>query len=206
VSVIVQTGAVFSNTVTIPVSAKGGTCSDPALGLSGTQLQALGAKGSTPVKSLAITVSQYTSSAGKVTDQALVLSVNTASTEFSSGYFYASEGSCSVFPSGTGFPIQSPLDAGAVQWTGPSGVVNLGAEGDEYLVQLSSGSLTRSLGTYAFSGSGGKDVGAFKVSLNVQSPLSLTNTSTLASITRSQAGGFVGGDVTVNGVGLGVNF
>jgi uncharacterized protein (TIGR03437 family) len=57
------------------------------------------------VKSLAITGSQYTSSAGKVTDQAFVLSANTASTEFSSGYFYASEGSCSVFPSGTGFPI-----------------------------------------------------------------------------------------------------
>ena len=212
VSVIVQTGAVVSNTVTIPVSANGGACSDPALGLSGTQLQALAAKGSTPVKSLAITVSQYTSSTGKVTDQAFVLSVNTASTEFSSGYFYASEGSCSVFQSGTGFPIQSPLDAGAVQLTGPSGVVNLGAEGDEYLVQLPSGSLTGSPGTYAFSGSGGKDVGAFKVSLNVQSPLSLTNTSTLASITRSQGatvtwtGGFAGGDVTVNGVGSGVNF
>jgi uncharacterized protein (TIGR03437 family) len=212
VSVIVQTGAVVSNTITIPVSAQGGACSDPALGLSGTQLQALAAKGSTPVKSLAITVSQYTSSAGKVTDQAFVLSVNTASTEFSSGYFYASEGSCSVFPSGTGFPIQSPLDAGAVQLTGPSGVVNLGTEGDEYLVQLPSGSLTGSPGTYAFSGSGGKDVGAFKVSLNVQSPLSLTNTSTLASITRSQGatvtwtGGFAGGDVTVNGAGSGVNF
>lgn len=212
VSVIVQTGAVVSNTVTIPVSAKGGACSDPALGLSGTQLQALAAKGSTPVKSLAITVSEYTSSTGKVTDQAFVLSVNTASTEFSSGYFYASEGSCSVFPSGSGFPLESPLDAGAVQLTGPAGALNLGTEGDEYLVQLPSGSLTGNPGMYAFSGAGGKDVGAFKVSLNVQSPLSLTNTSTLASITRSQGatvtwnGGFAGGDVTVNGAGSGVKF
>jgi uncharacterized protein (TIGR03437 family) len=211
VSVVVQTGAVVSNTVTAPVSAKGGPCSDPALGLNGTQLQALAAKGSTPVKSLAITVSQYTSSAGKVTDQAFVLSANTASTEFSSGYFYASEGSCSVFPSGTGFPIQSPLDAGAVQLTGPSGALSLGTEGDEYLVQLPSGSLTGSPGTYAFSGSGGKDVGAFKISVNVQSPLSLTNTSALASITRSQGatvtwnGGFANGDVTVNGVGADPN-
>jgi uncharacterized protein (TIGR03437 family) len=211
VSVVVQTGAVVSNTVTAPVSAKGGPCSDPALGLNGTQLQALAAKGSTPVKSLAITVSQYTSSAGKVTDQAFVLSANTASTEFSSGYFYASEGSCSVFPSGTGFPIQSPLDAGAIQLTGPSGALSLGTEGDEYLVQLPSGSLTGSPGTYAFSGSGGKDVGAFKISVNVQSPLSLTNTSALASITRSQGatvtwnGGFANGDVTVNGVGADPN-
>jgi hypothetical protein len=212
VSVVVQTGAVVSNSVTIPVSATGGPCSDPALGLSGTQLQALAAKGSAPVKSLGITISQYTSSTGKVTNQAFALSVNTASTEFSSGYFYASEGSCSVFPSGTGFPFQSPLDAGSVQLTGPSGALSLGSEGDEYIVQLPSGSLTANPGTYVFSGAGGKDVGAFKVSLNVQGQLSLTNTSALPSITRSQGatvtwtGGFAGGDVTVNGAGSGVNF
>jgi len=211
VSVVVQTGVVVSNTVTVPVTANGGPCSDPALGLSGTQLQTLAAKGSTPVKSLAITVSQYTSSAGKVTDQAFVLSANTASTEFGSGYFYASEGSCSVFPSGSGFPIQSPLDAGAVQLTGPSVALSLGTDGDEYLVQLPSGSLTGSPGMYAFSGSGGKDVGAFKISVNVQSPFSLTNTSALASITRSQGAtvtwnsGFANGDVTVNGVGADPN-
>ena len=205
VSVVVQTGAVVSNTVTIPVSASGGACSDPALGLSGTQLQALAAKGSTPVKSLAVVVSQYTNTAGKVTDQAFVLSAATASSEFGTGYFYASEGSCSVFESGYGFPIQAPLDAGAIQLTAPSGSLSLGTDGDEYLTQLPSGSVTGSPGAYAFSGSGGKDVGAFKVSLNVQSPLSLTNTSTLASITRSQGatvtwtGGFAGGDVTVNG-------
>ena len=180
---VVETGAVVSNTVTVPVSTNGGPCSDPALGLSGTQLQALAAKGATPVKALAVTVSQYTSSAGKVTDQAFVLSATTASSEFGSGYFYASEGSCSVFPSGTGFPFQAPLDAGAVQLTGPSGALSLGTEGYDYLVQLPSGSLTGSPGTYTFAGSGGKDVGTFKVSLNVQSPFSLTNTAALASIT-----------------------
>jgi uncharacterized protein (TIGR03437 family) len=212
VSVVVQTGAVVSNTVTVPVSAKGGACSDPALGLSGTQLQALAAKGSTPVNSLAVMVSQYTTSAGKVTDQAFVLSVTTASFEFGSGYFYASEGSCSVFQSGNGFPLQAPLDAGAIQLTAPSGSLTLGTEGDEYLAQLPSGSVTGSLGTYAFSGSGGKDVGAFKISVNMQPPLSLTNTGALASITRSQGatvtwnGGFANGDVTVNGKGGSVDF
>jgi hypothetical protein len=186
VSVVVQTGAVVSNTVTVPVSANGGPCSDPALGLSGAQLQTLAAKGSTPVKSLAITVSQYTSSAGKATDEAFVLSATTASSEFGSGYFYASEGSCSVFESGSGFPIQAPLDAGVVQLNTPSVALNLGTEGVDYLVQLPSGSLTGSPGAYAFSGSGEKDVGAFKISVNVQSLLSLTNTGALASITRSK--------------------
>ena len=74
VSVVVETGSIVSNTVTVPVSPKGGACSDPALGLSGTQLQSLAAKGSLPVNSLAVTLSQYTNSAGTVADQAFVLS------------------------------------------------------------------------------------------------------------------------------------
>jgi uncharacterized protein (TIGR03437 family) len=211
VSVVVETGSVVSNTVTVPVSPKGGACSDPALGLSGTQLQSLAAKGATGVKSVAVTVSQYTNAAGKVTDQALVLSASTASAEFGSGNYYASEGSCSVFPPGTGFPLQSPLDTGTIQLTGPIGTVDLGAGGGSYIAQLPSGSMTSSPGTYTFTGSGGKDVGAFKVAITVQSPFSLTNTGSLASITRSQGatvswtGGFANGDVTVNGVGASPN-
>jgi len=211
VSVVVETGSVVSNTVTVPVSAKGGPCSDPALGLSGTQLQSLAAKGTTPVNSLAITVSQYTNAAGKVSDEALVLAAGATSAEFGSGSYYASEGSCSVFPPATGFPLQSPLDAGTVQLTGPTGSVDLGAGGGSYLAQLPSGSVTGSPGTYTFTGSGGKDVGAFKIAINIQSPFSLTNPSALASITRSQgatitwSGGFANGDVMVNGVGASPN-
>jgi hypothetical protein len=95
------------------------------------------------------------------------------------------------------------LDAGTVQVSGQAGALNLGSEGDSYFEQLPSGPLK---GTYTFSGSGGKDVGTFKVAINVQSPFSLSNSSSLASITRSQGatvswtGGFAGGDVMVNGV------
>jgi uncharacterized protein (TIGR03437 family) len=211
VSIVVETGSVVSNTVTVPVSPQGGSCLDPALGLSGTELQTLAAKGATPVKSLAITVSQYTSAAGKVTDQAMVLAVSTGSVEFGSGNYYASEGSCSVFPPGTGFPFQAPLDAGTVQLAAPGGPVNLGSAGGSYVGQLPSGSLTGSPGTYTFSGSGGKDVGAFKIALSIQSPFSLTNTNALATITRSQgatltwSGGFANGDVMINGVGASPN-
>jgi len=210
VSVVVQTGTVVSNTVTVPVNGTGGPCSDPALGLSGTQLQTLAAKGSTPVKSLAITVSQYTNASGKVTDQALVLAVSTNTAEFGSGSYYASQGSCSVFPPGTGFPFQAPLDAGTVQLAAPGGPVNLGSTGGSYLGQLPSGSLTGSPGTYTFTGSGGKDVGTFKIAMSIQSLFSLTNTNA-ATITRSQgatvtwSGGFTGGDVMVNGVGASPN-
>lgn len=207
VSVVVETGSVVSNSITVPVSPKGGPCSDPALGLSGTQLQSLAAKGTTAVNSLAITVSQHTTVAGKVTDEAMVIAAGTTSAEFGSGNFYTSQGSCSIFQR-VGFPFQSPLDAGTIQVTGPAGVLNLGSGGGSYIGQLPSGPLT---GTYTFTGSGGKDVGEFNVAINIQKPISLSNSSSLASIIRSQGatvtwiGGFANGDVTINGVSAGPN-
>jgi len=99
VSAVVETGSVVSNTVTVPVSPKGGQCSDPSLGLSGTQLQTLAAKGATGVNSVAIMVSQYTNAGGKVTDQAMVLAASTIDAD------YASSGSCTVFPPGGEFPF-----------------------------------------------------------------------------------------------------
>src|SRR5580704_11911566 len=158
VSIVVETGSVVSNTVTVPVSPQGGSCLDPALGLSGTELQTLAAKGATPVKSLAITVSQYTNSGGKVTDEARVLAASTIAAEFGSGSNYASEGSCTVFPQGGEFPFQAPLDAGTVQLSGPAGALTLESDEGYYFGQLPSGPLT---GTYTLSGSGGKDVGIF---------------------------------------------
>ena len=207
VSVVVETGSIVSNTVTVPVDPHGGACSDPALGLSGTQLQSLAAKGNTPVDSLAVMVSQFTSSNGTENDQALVVSSSVNSAEFGAGNNYASQGSCSVFQPGLGFPFQAPLDAGAIQLTGPAGVLDLPVQGGAfYGSPLPAGSVTSSPGTYTFTGSGGKDVGNFKIGINVQTPFTLTNKGALASITRSQgatitwSGGFANGDVMVNGV------
>jgi len=212
VSVVVETGSIVSNSVTLPVSPKGGACSDPALGLSGTQLQALANKGLAPVNSVAVTLSQYTNSSGKVSDEARVLSSAVSSLEFGSGDNYSSEGSCSVFEPGLPFPFQSPLDAGTIQLTGPAGELNLQVQGEGfYVAQPPAGSLTNNPGAYSFTGSGGKDVGPFNVAINVQTPFSLANKSALASITRSQgatvtwSGGFANGDVMVNGVGANPN-
>jgi hypothetical protein len=80
--------------------------------------------------------------------------------------------------------------------------VNLAAGGGFYQAQLPAGPVS---GAYTFTGSGGKDIGSFKVALNLQGPLTLTNRAALASITRSQgatvtwSGGFSNGDVEVNG-------
>ncbi len=212
VSVVAETGSIVSNSVTVPVSPNGGACSDPALGLTGTQLQALANKGLAPVNSVAVTLSQYTNSSGTVSDQARVLSSVVRSLEFGSGDNYSSEGSCSVFEPGLPFPFQSPLDAGTIQLTGPAGNLNLQTEEEGfYTAQPPPGSVTSNPGTYTFIGSGGKDVGAFNVAINVQTPFSLANKSALASITRPQgatvtwSGGFANGDVMVNGVSANPN-
>jgi len=212
VSVVVETGSIVSNTVTVPVNPKGGACSDPALGLSGAQLQSLANKGSAPVNTLAVIVSQYTSSNGTEDDQALVLSTSMLSAEFGGGNFYASQGSCSVFQPGTRFPFQAPLDTGAIQLNGPAGMVDVPSQGGVfYESPLPSGSLTKFPGTYTFTGSGGKDVGSFHAAINVQTPFTLTDQSALTSIVRSQgatvtwSGGFANGDVMVNGVGASLN-
>jgi uncharacterized protein (TIGR03437 family) len=211
VSVIVDTGTVVSNSVTMPVNPQGGACSDPGLGLSGTELHSLAAKGNTPVNSLAVVVSQFTNSTGTRDDEAFVLSSSISSSEFGAGNHYASQGSCSVFEPGLGFPFQAPLDAGAIQLTGPAGSVELSSQGGSYESALPSGTLTSSPGTYTFAGSGGKDIGSFKVSIDVQASFALTNQTALASITRSQGatvtwtGGFSSGDVMVNGVAISPN-
>jgi hypothetical protein len=135
------------------------------------------------------------------------------SAQFGDGNFYASQGSCSVFQTGTRFPFQAPLDTGAIQLNGPAGMLDLPSQGDGYNESpLPSGSLTKFPGTYTFTGSVGKDVGSFQVSIDVQTPFTLTNQSALTSIIRSQgatvtwSGGFANGDVMVNGANGGANF
>lgn len=204
VSVVAVSGSIASNTITVPVAPNGGPCSDAVLG-SGTQLQSLANKGA-PVNGLTAVLAQSTDLAGTGAGaQAFAGSIYGSA--FGSGTHYASVGSCTVVePTGKIMVSSGALDPGTIQLTGPAGKLNLaGNGGGQYAVQLPGGSLTP--GTYTLSGSGGANVGAFNVSINVQTPLTLTNTSALSSITRSQgatltwSGGFSNGYVVVDIVG-----
>jgi uncharacterized protein (TIGR03437 family) len=209
VSVVAVSGSIVSNTITVPVAPNGGPCSDPASGLSGTQLQTLANKAGGNVNSVAAAVSQ-TSEFGKINTGVFVGALTLGSANYGEGYEYASQGSCIVVP-----PEQSKytdiltdsngLDAGSIQLTGPTGNLSLGAGGGLYQAQLPAGSVTASPGTYTITGSGGANVGSFMVAINVQGALTLTNQSALATITRSQgatvtwSGGFPNGDVQIEG-------
>jgi uncharacterized protein (TIGR03437 family) len=207
VSVVAMTGSVVSNAVTLAVSPNGGACSDPATGLTGSQLQSLAGKAGGNVNSLLLGIVQTTAN-GKAQAIAAALPAAESGAEFGKGYEYASQGSCTIVPpeqaslSGTGpSGIGIPLDAGAIQMTGPAGQVSL--NGGE--AALPGSGSTIPAGAYTFTGSGGKDVGSFQAALNVQTPLTLTNVSALASITRSLgatvtwSGGFPNGDVQIEG-------
>lgn len=204
VSVTVQTGNIVSNTVNLPVSAAGGPCSDTGLGMSGTQLSSLASKGLSTINSLLLAVSQDTNLDGIKTG-AGGLAYSGEGVLIGAGDHYASLGNCSVIQHGLPIPVGGALDAGTIQLTSPAGNVSLADRGGDYKGTLPPGSLKP--GTYTLTGSGGADIGKFQVSLNVQTPFSLTGTSGLSTITRSQgatvtwSGGFPNSFVLVNGVG-----
>jgi uncharacterized protein (TIGR03437 family) len=215
VSVVVQTGSVVSNTVTLPVSVSGGVCTDSASGLNGSQLQALANKSGGRVNSMGFAVGQ-TIQTGRVSP-----SLQPGWTARFSDRD-ASQGSCTVVPQSqnnglvhllhgtlpSGTPsifgiVENGLDAGeSIRLTGPHGTLNLTSGGGFYGADLPEGATP---GTYTFVGNGGKDVGAFTIAINLPAPPILTNPAALASVTRAQGatfnwtGGFPGGDVQVEG-------
>lgn len=206
VSVVVQTGTVVSNAVTLPVSPNGGACSDPASGLSGTQIQALANNSAGHANSILVDIVQTTTDRG-TSGGALALSGAIASAVFGKGYEYASEGSCTIVPpeQGSLFNQLSALEAGPIQLAGPNGQMAFGEQGPGYYQAGISSSGGVPPGTYTITGSGGTDIGTFTASINFQSPLTLTNQNALANIDRTQdttitwTGGFTNGDVQVEG-------
>ncbi len=199
VGVTVVAGSLVSNTVTLPVSPGGGSCSDPASGLNGTMLQTLANKPGGSVNSMLLTINQQTNARGTQA-AAIGIPASLPSAYYGGGYEYASQGSCTIVPPDQGTPafINTPLNAGAIQVTSPGGQQSV-LNGIE--VPLSN----PAPGTYTFSGAGGSDVGSFKASVNFQGPLTWTNQKSLATVTRSQGatitwtGGFANGDVQVEG-------
>jgi len=208
VSVVAQSGSIVSNAVTLPVNPTAGACSDTGLALNGIQLQHQASSGNTPVTVGALAVAQINNGDGTADYLAIAGFSSLKSSEFAAGYAYASPGSCTLSAPGFSFNdlgFNSGLNVGTIQIAGPTGMQTLeaiGAGGGFYGAQLPS----LSPGTYTFSSTGGTDVNAFNVALNVPAPFALTNQAALASINRSQGatvtwtGGFPNGVMLVTGL------
>jgi uncharacterized protein (TIGR03437 family) len=174
-----------SNAVTIPVSANGASCTDPATGLSGTALQNLGSK--TAANTLALALG-YLEDGDKLQPSILALPVAFPPSVLAQGYEYASQGSCTVIPPRQGNFNPAVLDIGSVQITGPAGTINVNG------LQTAFPGNSIPSGSYTFTGSGGADIGPFKTTINYEPAVTVTNQDALSTITRSQG-------VTVNWTG-----
>jgi hypothetical protein len=120
-------------------------------------------------------------------------------------------GSCVVLPKSfpSGHPLLSGADAGtSLSLTGAGGSLTLNNTGPGTYRAYFGASLTGQdlpLGAYTISGTGGKDAGAFSVTLTVASHLAISSPSPLATIDRTQpltvtwTGGITGNYVLIAG-------
>ena len=196
VSVVAIGGGLVSNSVTIPIAAGGGACSDPILSAGLFPIQPQGVRYGTVV------VSQGNSFS---TNFAQATFVSVISPVPARG-LTPSLGSCLVGVSAFGSAGQnSYLDAGAVQVSNPSGGVQpLPLQSGVYGNVLPSTFFPSSGGAYTFSGSGGKDVGTFTTTLNLM-PLTAVEAGDGTTVLRSQdqkitwKGGVPGTFVNISG-------
>jgi uncharacterized protein (TIGR03437 family) len=208
VAVTAVVGSVVSNFPTAPIAQGGGVCSDPLLGITGSDLSAL--SGETDVNSAAVFVSQTISTSASGTQ--MTVSAALADFRHYPGAYGASSGggisigSCLVTetPSAS---TSTGLDAGTVTLMGTAGNYTLksGLAG-LYAAQLPAG-VTTPGASFVFNWTGGAVVGASSVPVTLPSPfLTWTNESASTTITRAQGiqvtwtGGSPGSFVIITGV------
>ena len=184
--------AVVSNTVTLPITANGGACSDSLQAIGTTEAAAL--SGHPLVKFGALTLAQTTNTAGTTKSaSAQFASIQGASLFAYLGNALPSLGGCVVYqqapPAPTNpFQLQG-LIPGTIDVTGPNGMqaLNTVPSGPGlYTGALTSGFIPPTGGPLTFTGHGGSDVQPFSAVVNFPNPLVWTNESVAAAITRAQ--------------------
>ncbi len=206
ISVAAVVNGVTSNFTTLPLAQGGGTCTDTAFGVTGSQIMSL--SGQSTVKTGDLIVGQsVTQTETSNFASAMFQSVTGLSYGASTGI--VSIGSCIVHETVSGATATTtPLDAGNISVTVPGGAsyslttVSKGV----FDALLPSGAITPAGGTYTFAGTGGADVGAFLAAVTLPNPLlTWTNSSSAATVTRAQGlpvtwtGGASGSYVIISG-------
>jgi uncharacterized protein (TIGR03437 family) len=206
VSVVVQTGSFESNFGTLPVAASGRTCSDATNPLT-TLLGTVSQSGSVSIGLIGL--SEATSQGidgigGGTTENGFGAFFKITYTQLNSGASpsgttSASLNSCVVnfynttSPSGPITPFKfTYLNAGPdVNIVGPLGTIAMPLTSEDgidiYATPTSDTSFIPSTGgSFSFNnGSGGPDVGPFTATLNLSSPFTWSNMSSISTVTRS---------------------
>jgi uncharacterized protein (TIGR03437 family) len=188
-------GTMVTNTITVPVAANGGVCTDAVHGTDGNGLTST--QNQTTYTSATVAVAQ----ANTATQQSSYVSgafLKETGLQYAPGYGLVTVGGCLVLQGVTPNSTITYLDAGNLTITGPGGslpITKSTASGIiAYELSLPTGYFGSSGGAYTVSGSGGADVGPFSVTVTDNNPLVWTNQSAIASVNRSQG-------VTVNWTG-----
>jgi uncharacterized protein (TIGR03437 family) len=200
VSVVAVSGSIVSNTITLPIGANGGVCTDPVLGYNGTQLTTTTTQSGTynfgSLGILQSTTPVIGGSGGLETIASGIFEQVTYSASTTTGSV-TSLGSCivsvSVFSGTVTIPTIIGLDAGTITITGPTGAQTLTNEviptqsgpSGEYFLQPPNSFFPPTGGSFTFTGTGGKNVGAFTSSISYTSPLAWTNSSSISAVTRA---------------------
>jgi uncharacterized protein (TIGR03437 family) len=222
VSIAVVTGNYVSNFATLAVAPKGGrTCSDTVTPPFAAILNGIAQNGSYSVG--AVSVGQSTSPGilgigGGTTDSGSAnffryTAINTAA--FAGAFAFSSVGSCSVWSFTASASSQSEpdpfqftsLNAGPdVNIAGPDGAIAMPLQTDAGIFSYATPTadtlfIPPSGGGFTFdNGSGGPDVGAFKVALQLAPPVTWSNAANISTVTRSNGVtvNWTGGDPSTN--------
>jgi uncharacterized protein (TIGR03437 family) len=193
---------VISNSVTLPVSASGGTCTDPLMGISAAQAASLSGKSNANIGVLAVEQSNGVFAEGVATASFSPAADSLTPTPRGYSAPIVSLGSCvgnPVLQGDFASILPQQLDAGVMTFNGPGGSRSMQSGGTGYSLALGfQDGLWNPLtgGTYTFSAAGGKDVGAFTASLNfpiLEAFPSLSSGAPIAISTTGQIINWTGG-------------
>ncbi len=200
ISVAVVASNIVSNFGTLPVNPGNGVCADAIYGINGSQLESMGSQGTVTGASITLSQGSQPSSDFAALRPAAesfttsyqvdaIFSSTTGAASVSGGSFL-SLGSCIVILGGGsgGAGTSTGLDAGAsIGFTG-GGIstslkeqpMSVGNYFDQLTTPLMAGS------AYTFTGTGGKDVGPFTVTVTFPDPINWTNEGSISTVTESQ--------------------
>jgi uncharacterized protein (TIGR03437 family) len=226
VVVISKNNKIVSNTVTLPVAADGGICSDPAsLGVTSTVLSKCATNGCNlgGISILKTTVTTQTISVGGITVPGQTTTTDSIGAYFykytpadiATGAFYGpsatSIGSCSVYTftgsQSTAVPTgasATPLSAGTITATTPSTTATMPFQNGGYSASSSTGALVPSTGgKFTFTNTGA-DIGAFSnATITLGAPLVWTapptQVSRASALTVNWTGGTADTTVVISG-------
>jgi uncharacterized protein (TIGR03437 family) len=215
VPVVVRAGEVISNFTTISIAAPGRECTDTS-GLTGPEIDRLQGSGSVRFGSIGLTVARLTEFSGETPGYYESASADFALIDGSIlrnriAIGQPSAGACIVYSPTefipATFPESTPLEAGpSIMVSGPKGTKQLPRHSEGNYGALFSSATAQPQyfepGVYAIdNGTGGADVGPFRIMLTLPQPFSTTVQQSVSGTSVTWRGGDPAGLVTITGFG-----